>query len=212
MKRPHSVRKKTHYIPLVQALAWIIGSTFVINAAAYNGLKFYFKNLRSKTKNPRYAISSIVQTGPQKEALKTEYLAELMGLSVDRPVSSNMFDVKRAELCLLNSPLIKKVVVKTVPPTGLYIDYTVRQPIAWVYDFENIAIDRDGYLFPVRPFLTPKVLPEIYFGFAPFGQPSSNSDCPTACWGRPMQGKCIEIAMSLLKILTDSRVSDLINA
>jgi len=211
MKSPHSVQKKTHYIPLVRALAWIIGSTFVINAAAYNGLKFYYKNLRTKTQDTRYAISSIVQTGPQKEALKTDYLSELIGLSVDRPVSSHMFDVKRAERCLLTSPLIKEAVVKTVPPTGLYIDYTVRQPIAWVYDFENIAIDREGYLFPVRPFLTPKVLPEIYFGSAPFGQTPSNPESPTAFWGRPMQGESVEIAMSLLKILTDPRVSDLIN-
>ena len=211
MKQPHALKKKIHHIPLVQALAWIIGSTFVINAVAYNGLKYYAKNLRTKNQDVRNAISSIVQTGPQKEALKTDYLAELIGLSGDRPISSRMFDVKKAELRLLNSPLIKNAAVKIVPPTGLYIDYTVRQPVAWVYDFENIAIDREGYLFPVRPFLPPKVLPEIYFGLEPFGQTPSDPDIPKACWGRPLQGKQVEIVMSLLKIFSDPRITDLIN-
>jgi len=206
-----AVGKKRPALPLSHALAWIVGSILVVNAAAYNGLKFYLKHLAVKATDARYAISSIVQTGPQKEALKTDYLAELIGLSVDRPVNAHCFDVKKAEERLMGSPLIREASVKIVPPAGIYIDYTVRQPIAWVQDFENTAIDRDGYLFPVRPFLTPKVLPEIYLGLAPFGQTPSEPDRPVAVWGSPLAGKYIDLVMSLLKIAADPRVSEFLH-
>ena len=38
-------------------------------------LKRYFTHRQSISRDPRFAIHSIIQTGPQKEALKTEYLA-----------------------------------------------------------------------------------------------------------------------------------------
>jgi hypothetical protein len=191
---------KSSRLSLPQALMWIIGSALVINAAAYNGLKFYLKSQRSKAHDRQYAITSIVQTGPQKEALTTDYLAELMGLSVDRPTSSVFFDVKQAEKKLMCSPLIKQAHVKVVPPSGLYVDYSVRQPIAWLYDFENTAIDQEGYLFPVYPFLTSKILPELYFGTAPFGQAAGER--PSALWGQPIRGKYVEIAFSILHMLS----------
>lgn len=132
------------------------------------GYTLWKKYQKKRCDDEKYKIISIIQTGPEKEALKTAYLAELLGLSVDQPTKLYAFDVKKGEQNLLSSPVIAKAKVKRMPPDAIYVDYEVRKPIAWVADFKNIAVDRDGYLFPVTPFFSPKELPEIYLGLDAF--------------------------------------------
>ncbi len=40
----------------------------------------------------------------------------------------------------------------------------MRTPYAYIGEFANTAIDKEGYLFPFRPFFTPKNLPILYIG------------------------------------------------
>jgi cell division septal protein FtsQ len=169
---------------LIQALTWIIGSTFLITGGTYKILKTYQK----KPATTDY-LCRLVQTGPQREALKTTYLAELMRISADRPSTARSFDPQSAQKRLLSSPVIKEAIVKVLKPDTIYVDYTVRQPIAWLYDFENIAFDDEGYPFPVFPFLTPKKLPELYLGIQNF------------YWNRPMTERNAELALTLLQLL-----------
>jgi hypothetical protein len=122
----------------------------------------FFKQRRLH--NPKYDIQIIIQTGPEKEALKSIYLAELMHLSVDQKTNIYAFDVQEAEKNLLKSPLIESAKVKKYPPNVIYVDYTVRRPLAWIYDHKNIAVDKNGYLFPISPFFPPKNIAEIYLG------------------------------------------------
>jgi len=146
-------------------------------------------------KDRRFLIKSILQTGPQKEALKTVYLAELLELSTDKPVNLINFDCKKAEEKLLASPLIKKASIKKIKPDSLYIDYEVRTPIAWLLDYKNVAVDEEGYIFPVYPYLTPKHLPEIYLNLSAY----ENSSGSEFIWNSPLQGKQIELALKILK-------------
>lgn len=196
-------------IPFAQALLWIVGSMLVISGGAYSGAHAYLRHKKNKTKSPAHQISSIIQTGPQKEALNSVYFAELLGLSADRPKSSLTFDVKVAEKKLLESPVIKEAKVKLASDTTLYIDYTCPKPIAWVFDYENIAIDEEGYLFPVTPFFSPKNLPEIYIGLKPFGAISLDPNRPTAKWNEPLKSPLIDLALSLLKMLQEMGAGDL---
>ncbi|MBS0603640.1 MAG: hypothetical protein JSS60_01240 [Verrucomicrobia bacterium] len=202
-------KKKPVYLPLTHALAWIVGSTLLFSGGSYSAIKRYVKNRHQNVSDPQFAIRSIIQTGPQKEALKTEYLAELLGISSDRPVSAKFFSLSRAKERLLNSPLISHADVKLIKPGTLYIDYTIRQPIAWMEDYENVVLDKEGFLFPFSPFFSPKHLPSIYLGLAPFGMPAIDPERPTAQWGTALQGKYIELALSVLNIVTDSKVADL---
>jgi len=177
-------------IPLVEALTWIIGSTLFVTGGTYNGLKNYLKHRYQTRSDPEYYLSRIIQTGPQREPLNTAYLAELMHIAVDPPTPLGRFDPAQAARSLLRSPVIKEASVKLIEPDTVYVDYTVRQPIAWLYDFSNVAIDEAGYLFPVSPFFTPKKLPEIYL--------SVNH----MAWNRPLEGKEIELALSILKLVS----------
>ena len=99
------------------------------------------------------------------------------------------FDPLLAQKRLLSCPLIKEAKVKLTSPETVYVDYTVRQPIAWLYDFENIALDEEGYPFPVSPFFTPKRLPEVYLGIRNF------------YWGRPLKERNAELALTILQLL-----------
>lgn len=186
-------------LSLVAALTWIVGSTFLISGTTYTTLKYVQKQKSSKGFDPHYRIVSIVQTGPQREALKTVYLAELMGISIDRPIPSFSFNCELAKKRLLQSPVIKEAEVKISSPSSLYVDYTARQPLAWLYDYVNAAVDEEGYLFPVSPFFSPKKLPEIYLGIS----------SETLKWNTQLKNKEIALAISLLKLLSEPLYRDL---
>lgn len=203
------MKKKPVYLPLTHALAWIVGSTLLVSGSSFAVFKHYLKIHRQATFDPQFAIRSIIQTGPQKEALKTAYLAELLNISSDRPPYSRQFNLERAKECLLSSPLISRADVKLIPPNTLYIDYIVRQPIAWLEDYENVVVDREGYPFPFNPFFSPKNLPSLYLGFGPFGMTSSDPERSISQWGISLSGKHFALALEILKIVTDQKVADL---
>ena len=127
-------------------------------------LKMYQKKLQKRLCHPNYQISLVLQTGPEKRALPTHYLCELMGLSRDQPTNLYAFSPKKAKKKLLASPLIKKVDVKPVKPSAIYVDYTARVPIAELGEYPNCAIDDEGIIFPLEPYLTPKNLPILILG------------------------------------------------
>ena len=91
---------------------------------------------------------------------------------------------------------------------ALYVDYTVRQPIAWIEDYVNIAIDKEGYLFPFTPFFSPKHLPQRFTsGLPPFGIPEADPERPSAQWNTPMRGKYIDLAFKILAIVMDPKAA-----
>ena len=201
-------RKKPVYLPLTHALGWILASTFLVSGSSYALIKKeVFRKLQSIEES--VPLCRIVQTGPQRQALKTEYLAEMLGLSRDYPYNASRFSLQGAKQKLLSSPLISAADVKLIKPDTLYIDYTVRQPIAWVEDYDNIVFDKEGFLFPFSPFFTPKHLPAIYFGLGPFGEPPLDPVLPTPSWKVPLEGKCVDLALNILNIVTDPKVIDL---
>jgi hypothetical protein len=170
---------------LVQSLTWIVGSALFITGGTYKGHQYY----RNKQIPAQTYLCRIVQTGPQREALKTTYLAELMRISADRPVTTASFNPAYAQKRLMSCPLIKEAKVKITAPDTVYVDYTVRQPVAWLYDFDNIALDEEGFPFPVSPFFSPKRLPEVYLGIRNF------------YWGRPLKERNAQLALTILQLL-----------
>lgn len=187
-------------LSLPAALAWIVGSTLLVTGFGYNGIKYYLKSNSTNRLGKAETVLTIVQTGPQKEALKTVYLAELMGISVDRPLLFSQLNPEEANRRLLRSPVIKEASVKGVKPGTVYVDYSVRQPIAWLYEYTNAAIDEEGAIFPVSPFFSPKKLPEVYLGIPPFSEEP---------WGKFLEGREARLALSLLKLFSEPAYRDL---
>ncbi len=200
-------------MPVSRALAWILVSTILISGSCTVAWVSYSHVRMIRTINPTYNIVSIVQTGPEREALKTVYLAQLMGLSVDCPTNLYNFRAEQAEKQLLSSPVITNARVKKNYPGTIYIDYTARYPVASLYDYANTALDDDGCIFPIKPFFTPKKLPEIYFGLPPFGlkvskEGSDAANEPGGEWNVPLKGKKLQLALSLLRLFSSPMYRD----
>jgi hypothetical protein len=125
---------------------------------------FIYKKI--KVKNPKYNINQILQK--EGNILKNGYLAEILDLSIDDKKNKDknkniyLFDKKEALKKLEKNPFIKKAFIKKIKPSSIYIDYILREPIALIEDFKNIAVDKDRYIFPLKPFLEKKDLPRIY--------------------------------------------------
>lgn len=186
-----------------KALFCLMGSVFATLSLSLGGYLAWSKQNQKKLFDEKYKVISIMQTGPEKEALKTTYLAELLGLSADRFISLYSIDVKQAEKKLLSSPLIKSAFVKRLPPSAIYIDYEVRKPVAMLADYKNTAIDAEGYLFPLTPFFSPKEIPEIYLGLPPFGADADALGRHGGQWLIPLQNPLLNIAFDVLRFLED---------
>lgn len=187
-----------------QALFCLIGSTsftLVVSLSSYWAwTHFHQRRIHDEANR----IVAIIQTGPEKEALKTSYLAELLGLSADHPSQIYAFDLKKAEQKLLASPLIQSAKIKRLPPNTLYIDYELRRPIARLIDYQNLGIDRDGYVFPIHPFFSPKNLAEVYLGLPAFGAPEDAMGRQGGRWLTPIKNKHLHLAFEILQFLEGS--------
>jgi hypothetical protein len=190
--------------PLKKAMFILTGSVFLTCFLCFALYSVFLGWKNRRFESDRYKISAIIQTGPEKEALRTVYLAELLGLSYDTPKNLYALDLRKAQMALLSSPVIAKAKVKRMPPNTLYVDYEVRKPIAWLADYKNTAIDAEGYLFPVTPFLSPKEIPEIYLGLPAFGKDEDSFGRAGGKWRDPLHNKHLKLALDLLETFEGS--------
>lgn len=193
-------------IPIKKAVIIIGLSMFCFGGVVGGGLLF-FKHLKQKHINhEKFTIAAIAQTCSGNERLKTVYLAELLELSVDHPCNFYDFDLVKAQNRLKSNPLIRSATVKKIPPKTIYVDYALRKPIAFLGDYSNTAIDNEGYLFPFKPFFTPKSLPEIVVGLTSFGDPSDDVD--SGCWGKSLKGQRAKLALKIYQLVQKNFCQD----
>lgn len=199
------LHKKSSMLSLKSALLWILMSTLLISGSAALGL-FYYQHVRSlRLHDGKYKIIALVQTTASKSPLKTIYFSELLGLSIDRPLNLYQFNSKEGTRKILASPLIKQAQVKKIKPGTLHIDYTAREPIAFLEDYTNTVLDVEGYAFPFKPFFTPKKLPLVYLGIS---HPIDNV-LEWNGWGTKLEGTRIQLALSLLNYLLNQTCCEL---
>lgn len=178
-------------IPLKIALAWIFLSLFIISGSGAAGLYYYKSIKRQKESDPRYNISLISQRCLNSpEPLDNGCLAELLELSVDRPANLYRFNVQEGKDRLLKHPLIKRAEIKKNKPCGLFIDYSMRLPIAFLGDLKNGAIDDEGTVIPYSPYFLKRKLPLVFAG---------NLD--DAKWGEPLPLPKSELVLGVFQTL-----------
>lgn len=173
-----------------QAIFRIGLSVVLVSGSLWGAFGVYQAFLSSRADDPKYRIRGIVQTGSEKEALKTSFLVELLQLSSDRNHNLYRFDLNEAKNRLLSFPLIKEANLKRIPPQTLFLDYKIRKPIAYLVDRTNTAFDEEFTLIPVRPFFSPKRLPKVYWGF-------SSEDA--LAWGDRLDGPKTKLIQQLLE-------------
>lgn len=173
-----------------RAYFMIFLSTLVISGSATFAWLYYLYQRGEKSQSQEYQIKAIVQTGLEKEALKTVYLAELLGLSISEETNLYQLDTDLALEKLLKSPVIRSASLELQSPNAIYVDYAVRTPVAYLVDYKNAVIDQEGIAFPMQPFFSPKNLPEIYLG-----------NQSNFFWGKQLRGRRLALALRLLEEL-----------
>jgi hypothetical protein len=169
---------------------------------SYFGYQFY-KHVKLKNKN--HKIVGIFQTGSRKNALPSEYLAELLGLSFDKSVNFFDFDENLAKKKLLESPFICYANVQKIKPNAIYIDYEIRKPFAKLADYENIAIDDMGYLFPCQPIFSNQDLPEIKLGLPRFLEGEDEQKREGGRWVLPVSCEHYFLALKVFKLFQEKQ-------
>ncbi len=150
------MKKRAKKISWIEGAFWIVASLSLSAGISYRIMQSW------PQKTSPEPLLRIVQTGMEREPLQTLYLAELIGVSADVP--TYQLDLKKAEERLLASPLIKQAKLSLIDHNTLYVNYAVRHPVAYLYDFENMAFDEQGVCFPLYPFFRAKKLPQVYSG------------------------------------------------
>lgn len=151
-------------IPLKRAVGYVVLSVCIIWGSLILTWLVHKAVLQKRQLDARYTIAAIVQTCPQKERLQNWQLAEMLNISRDVPQNLYVFDPALATSTLLACPVIKKASIRRQPPSIVHIDYVCREPYALLADFSNCALDRERVCFPLKPYFTPKRLPELYLG------------------------------------------------
>lgn len=186
-------------IPLRKAVWHLLWTTCLICGTAAAGLAYYKDYRWRRAHDQKYRLVAIVQTCPERESLKTAYLSELLNLSIDSPVNLYQYSCRAATKTLLKSPLIRDATVAKIYPGALYIDYRLRTPVAFLADYSNTALDKEGTPIPFKPFFTPKKLPEIHLGL--------NPDETSTLWGNKPDDQRLPLAMDLLDLASTTLVN-----
>lgn len=190
-----------NHIPLKKAISIITLSVFCV-FISFAACFLYFKRIQEKQRtNPAYHIVAIMQAVSGSDELKTIYLAEMLGLSVDQPKNLYAFDLKEGKKKLLALPIIKDAFLKKIFPGTLQVNYQLRTPIAFLGEYTNTAIDRDRIVFPFKPFYTPKKLPEIYLGEE--NESNRNETSSLIAWGTQLNDKYVVLAFELLDLINE---------
>ena len=133
-------------------------------------------------------IRTIVQSCAEKNNLQTDFFAEILSLSQDSSLVSKKFDVEKATHILETFPIIKECNLYVDRDT-LYINYELRQPVAYLGNFYNVGIDREGVLFPIAPFASLKRLPLIYI---------HEKELPNHLWGNQITSESMKLALEII--------------
>ena len=164
MRKIFEPRNEKDTLSLFKGVSILFLSAIFILALGLGGMYYIYLYKEKRSEDQAYRLTSIIQSCTEKSGLKTEYLAELMNLSLDTPVNIFHLNLNTLSQLLLQSPVIRSVEIKRSPPNSLFIQYELRSPKAYLADFKNTGLDQTNVLIPLQPFHTPKKLPEIYLG------------------------------------------------
>lgn len=147
----------------VKKAVTIVFISMVVVASLFFAATFYYKMVRrSSIKSKDNHIIAIASRSQTSTKLSNQLLAELLNLSVDRPVNIYHFNCRARQDVLKSFPVFASVEVKSYPPSVVFVDYRLRKPRFLIGDIENMAVDAEGVFFPLAPFYPKLELPNLF--------------------------------------------------
>jgi len=187
-------RQNSNKMSVFRSICWILASVVIVSGSSAVGLLFYQHSKKQKQEDEKYSIVALVQASAEREQLKNVYIAELLDLSIDKAQNLYKFSIVEAQKKLEKCSLFKQVNLKKISPGTVFVNYVIRQPVAFIGDFTNTAIDREGVLIPFKPFFSPKKLPTIIFGKDSYSEMDTGQ-----LWGNRISTEKTSLAYSLIK-------------
>lgn len=145
-----------------KAIAFIIGVTLAISGSTAIGVILHSYNVKVKINDPDYQARALVQRSAGRYHLPTSALIELLDLSIDQPKHLYSIDVDTASKHLSTLGIFKHIQITKIPPETILVEYELRDPIAYLDDLANTAIDSELVAFPFFPYYTPKKMPKLH--------------------------------------------------
>jgi hypothetical protein len=177
-------------ISLSKSFLWIVILTFLITGGGFLLRHAYFHLRYQHHLNENYKIKYIIPKSSSKERLSHSFFLETLAISLTSPPHLYRFNTQLAEKRLLASPLIKSAAITKLHPKALRIEYTLREPIAYLGGYENTAVDSEGVLIPIKPYY--KSVPSTRLFFFQ-GQPALK-------WGEKVDQALFELALKIGEI------------
>ncbi|NGX56316.1 MAG: hypothetical protein K1060chlam5_00554 [Candidatus Anoxychlamydiales bacterium] len=191
---------KQKKIKLSKAVFLIILSTIIFSSINIYFYINYRKFQKKRLFDPKYDIMSILHSTKDDLRLDTPYLAEVLTLSSNNPKNLFLYPVEVAQNLLNEEPIIKNAKIKKIKNNTLKIDYEIKNPIAFLYDFENIAFDEDYNIFFVSPYIEANNLIDVYINI-------ENSELDLK---KPLIDKRLKLANSFITEIKKSGFLDLV--
>lgn len=189
-------------LPLSRALIMIFLSVLAVSGTASLAVLYYWKVVWSRAADPDYQITEIVHEVIEGEHLPSRYLQEQLSLSQDHPISYYRFDSKEASRRLAVHGILENVDVRCRFPNRMIVRYRMRQPIAFIAELPNTALDSHGVLFPYEPFFYSADLPYIRLG-------KKLNQVEGGFWGRILGLQEVELGLTLMELLNQEAYSHL---
>ena len=168
------------------------------------GFALFFAYYRQEQRSdPSYALTTLGFTNTGKELISKDFYEEVLDLSVEHPVNLVQISLRQAEKKLLAYPFIEAVTLEKMLPDTLFVDCALRKPLLELADYDRIAIDLEGYIFPIHFFYTPKRLPKVYLGLG-ISQPLKFDT-----HSLKLDPQELELILALLEKLPDLKMIDL---
>lgn len=157
---------KNDRLPLSKALIIIFLSTVLVSGSATLAWLYWQHTLTTRATDDRYLVRWLIHTGPDQQQLPAELLMQLMDLSADPPVNLYGLDTEQMRKALLRYPLIKTAKVEKRHPDTVYLDYSLKEPVALIGEHPDIGVDRYGTPIPIQYMQTQRSLPIFWLGVA----------------------------------------------
>ena len=184
-------------LPLARALFYIALSVVAIWGTLFFAWWYHDYTLVRRQNSPQYTLKTLSSCSKTQDALSMEQIAGLIGLPEEEPVNLYRIDLSEAKRGLESYPAMKSAKVMRLRPNGLFVEYELRVPYFILLDFENMAVDKEGYPFYLFPIYTPKKIPELYVGLQ------------TIAWNLPIESKEYRCAVDIVTYVEKTYPKDM---
>jgi hypothetical protein len=141
-------------------ILFILASLCVISLPSY---LFLFGKKETKA----IALKTLVQKTSFSSPISPRFFSDYLHLCPKgKSLEISKLDEKKIEKKLREFPIFQKVQAHISSRGELEVAYDLKKPHFLLLDFSNLAIDPNGYVFPLKPFFSPKKLTQVYLGIS----------------------------------------------